>query len=523
MLQRFVNFMNNPDERTAVEQFGKGDKYFGVAVMLVTMPGLPMIGHGQIEGFAEKYGMEYKRAYWDEPVDEGMVRRHEREVFPLMRRRALFSGAENFALFDFITPDGHVDENVFTYCNRHHDERALILFNNAYEGTRGHLHTSSAINTAPADADPHLERRGLSQALALNTDPGMYYAFRELTSGLEFLRNAEQLAREGLHAELRGYQFQVFMDWRELRDHQGRWAALHHHLGGRGVPSLHQALREQELAPLLTRLTPLMSPAALERLTPAEIPALATDWVDALSLAMKMGDRNATRRAPDTDDLQEQLLTLAAAVTTPPATVIAPEPGTEGAQDQATATVPPTLAYMAWSLRRLAMAMGTAVAPEPGAETAPSPGAFPWRLPADDQAIIQTIARSALTGRPRLAHGPDAALALADLVARHPGLLSRRLKPSIQLLFADQNAAKFLHCNNYQGTWYFGKERFEALVEVATTALPLLADVDATEAATAAERLLLAAAEGGYQQQALLDALDEEQESASAAEPDGVS
>ena len=30
ILKRYVNFMNNPDERTAVEQFGKGDKYFGI-------------------------------------------------------------------------------------------------------------------------------------------------------------------------------------------------------------------------------------------------------------------------------------------------------------------------------------------------------------------------------------------------------------------------------------------------------------------------------------------------------------
>ena len=29
---------------------------------MATMPGLPMFGHGQIEGFAEKYGMEYRRA-----------------------------------------------------------------------------------------------------------------------------------------------------------------------------------------------------------------------------------------------------------------------------------------------------------------------------------------------------------------------------------------------------------------------------------------------------------------------------
>ncbi|MCL2127965.1 MAG: alpha-amylase family glycosyl hydrolase, partial [Treponema sp.] len=48
ILKRFVNFMNNPDEDTAVAQFGKGDKYFGICTMMVTMPGLPMFGHGQI-------------------------------------------------------------------------------------------------------------------------------------------------------------------------------------------------------------------------------------------------------------------------------------------------------------------------------------------------------------------------------------------------------------------------------------------------------------------------------------------
>ena len=60
VLKRYVNFMNNPDERTAVDQFGKGDKYFGVCTMLATLPGLPMFGHGQIEGFGERYGMEYR-------------------------------------------------------------------------------------------------------------------------------------------------------------------------------------------------------------------------------------------------------------------------------------------------------------------------------------------------------------------------------------------------------------------------------------------------------------------------------
>src|SRR5262249_38292501 len=81
VLKRFVNFMNNPDEETAVAQFGKDGKYFGVCTMMATLPGLPMFGHGQVEGYTEKYGMEFRRAYKDETPDAGLVQRHEREIF----------------------------------------------------------------------------------------------------------------------------------------------------------------------------------------------------------------------------------------------------------------------------------------------------------------------------------------------------------------------------------------------------------------------------------------------------------
>jgi len=51
VLGRFVNFLTNPDERPAAEQFGTGDKAFAAATLLATMPGLPMLGHGQVEGY----------------------------------------------------------------------------------------------------------------------------------------------------------------------------------------------------------------------------------------------------------------------------------------------------------------------------------------------------------------------------------------------------------------------------------------------------------------------------------------
>ena len=34
ILKRYVNFMSNPDERTAIDQFGSGDKCFGVATVI---------------------------------------------------------------------------------------------------------------------------------------------------------------------------------------------------------------------------------------------------------------------------------------------------------------------------------------------------------------------------------------------------------------------------------------------------------------------------------------------------------
>ena len=76
ILKRYVNFMSNPDERTAIDQFGWGDKYFGVSVLMATLPGLPMFGHGQIEGYTERYGMDFKQARLDEKVNEGLVARH---------------------------------------------------------------------------------------------------------------------------------------------------------------------------------------------------------------------------------------------------------------------------------------------------------------------------------------------------------------------------------------------------------------------------------------------------------------
>ncbi len=279
VLKRFVNFMNNPDEKTAVEQFGRGDKYFGCMLLLVTMPGLPMLGHGQVEGFSEKYGMEFRKAYWDEQIDQDMVQRHEREIFPLMRRRHLFSGSENFALFDFHSDGGWVDENVFAYTNRHGDERALIIYNNAYDATSGTLHMSSAINVGTAENN-HLVRRTLAESLGIDTADGTWYIMRDHIDGLEYLRSGPELAERGFHTRLDGYQYRALIDIRPVADTDGIWRRLAENLEGRGAPNLALARRRLVVGSDLATVRRWMDPALLawlETSVPLAAPAPKTE------------------------------------------------------------------------------------------------------------------------------------------------------------------------------------------------------------------------------------------------------
>jgi glycosidase len=248
VLKRFVNFMNNPDEETAVAQFGKGDKYFAVCTLLVTMPGLPMFGHGQIEGFEEKYGMEYRRAYRDEAPDAGFVERHDREIFPLMKKRHLFSGASAFFLYDFYNAEGGINENVFAYTNRCGEDHALVLVNNRYESAAGWINASPV---AVPQKDGTTRQDKLAEALSLHYDERYFTLLRETRSGLWFLRNSKDLHEHGLFVMLHGYEAQVYLDIHEVcDDEQGNWAKLHHALEGRGTPNPEDAMEDLAFGPL---------------------------------------------------------------------------------------------------------------------------------------------------------------------------------------------------------------------------------------------------------------------------------
>ena len=268
ILKRYVNFMSNPDERTAIDQFGSGDKYFGVATLMATLPGLPMFGHGQIEAFTEKYGMEYKRARYEEWPNEDLISRHNREIAPLLKGRKLFAESSNFVLYDFWTGDGSVDENVYVYSNRLSDEtgerRALIIFNNRFGNTRGTVHTSAA---SMDKATGTLRQPRLHEALNLHPDGSNFLAWRDTASGLEYLRRSNDIAGNGLTLDLRAYQYAVLLDWRELRPSAEQpWDRLCDALNGAGVYNLEEALSKLRLRPVHEALRQFLDPALIETL-----------------------------------------------------------------------------------------------------------------------------------------------------------------------------------------------------------------------------------------------------------------
>ncbi len=274
-MKRYVNFMSNPDERTAIDQFGTGDKCFGVAVLMSTLPGLPMFGHGQIEGYTEKYGMEYRWPRYEETPDQWLVERHDREIAPLLKKRWLFAESNNFLLYDFFTPSGNVDENVFAYSNRNGIERALVIYNNRYGTTHGTVDYSAAYADKGAGG---LRQQRLREGLGLGNDGYKILAFRDSLTGLEYLRRADEVLNGGFTLDLNAYQCHVFVDWRELQptaDHP--WDRLCDYLHGRGMRNLDDALVGLELQSVHDALRRLLDPTLVRQF--ADLAEQPRAWV----------------------------------------------------------------------------------------------------------------------------------------------------------------------------------------------------------------------------------------------------
>ena len=250
ILKRYVNFMSNPDEETAIHQFGTQDKYFGVATLMATLPGLPMFAHGQIEGFKEKYGMEYKRAYYNETPNEYLIEKHQKEILSLLSKRYVFSEVNNFWLYDFYTENGNLCEDVFAYTNSFGREKALVFYNNKYNEVSGKIYRSAPKLISSNEGDRKLKSITFLEALGIKSDDKFFYIYKDNNSGLYYIRSGNSLFKNGFQIRLRGFEYKVFWNFHEVFDSTGDYKQLAESLGTDGVQDINKAIKEISLRPV---------------------------------------------------------------------------------------------------------------------------------------------------------------------------------------------------------------------------------------------------------------------------------
>jgi glycosidase len=466
ILKRFVNFMSNPDEETAISQFGKEDKYFGICTMMVTLPGLPMFAHGQIEGFHEKYGMEYRYAKWDEEPDQNLIERHKREIFPLLRHRYLFAEVKDFILYDFFTPEGKVNENVFAYSNRSGEERALILYHNKFDRACGWIRTSVAFSTDEG-GQRKLVQKQLGEALGLHREKDYFLIFRDHVSGLEYIRKSQELHDKGLYVELGAYQYHVFLSLREIRDNEWHhYARLHDFLGGKGVPDLHETLRELLLQPLHQAFRELVQGERLRRLIGARIKKFGESLEEGLlaEIEEKMVRVLKEVRQFDQGKRDESLLIrqvrkeleaiLYLPVIASRVSILQPKKVKEVARFLNQRLTDSPFLWGPLFLWVFVHLLGSGIRPE---EVAQSPGII-------DRLKLGPIFRETLIDLGINEEVASRRVTLVKLLTRYQRWFEEEMDPLLETLFRDPEAREFLGVNLYANRWWFHKESFEELL-----------------------------------------------------------
>ena len=162
-----------------------------------------------------------------------------------MKKRYLFSGVENFLLYD-LWENGHVNENVFAYSNGAGSERTVVFYNNKYDRASGWIKQSApyAVKTGNGD-EIKLVTRSISEGLGLSNDDNKYCIFQEHRSRLWYIRKSSEICQKGMIVMLNGFEYQVLINIQEVTDEADhRFKILCDSLAGRGCEDIESAWQE---------------------------------------------------------------------------------------------------------------------------------------------------------------------------------------------------------------------------------------------------------------------------------------
>jgi hypothetical protein len=203
LLESFINYLTTPDEAPAAESFGSADKYFGACTLMASMPGIPMFGHGQIEGFSESYGMDFANPMLNESSDKRFLAKHQESLSPLLLQRKRFTSTEAIAIFDLLIED-QTNEDVYIFSIISENKKSLIIFNNSNRQSvgrviRGWRHPAKEGQSSETSLINGLHLTNVEQV-----------RFTEMRTGEEKILRKLELASEGLKLDLQPYQSLVF-------------------------------------------------------------------------------------------------------------------------------------------------------------------------------------------------------------------------------------------------------------------------------------------------------------------------
>jgi hypothetical protein len=141
------------------------------------------------------------------------------------------------------------------------------VYHNRYTRARGWIRTSCAYADRRREGGQRLVQQALGEALGLSRDAASFLVYRDSVTGLEYLHRSCALADAGLRLELEAYTCHVFLDWREIVGDGARpWDTLTDRLGGRGVPSVDEAMVMLVLEPVHAAFRAVLDPALVASL-----------------------------------------------------------------------------------------------------------------------------------------------------------------------------------------------------------------------------------------------------------------
>ncbi|PIW69351.1 MAG: hypothetical protein COW08_07540, partial [Ignavibacteriales bacterium CG12_big_fil_rev_8_21_14_0_65_30_8] len=153
----------------------------------------------------------------------------------------LFSGIKNFYLFDAIKSREKIEENVIAFTNSFGKRKSLIIYNNKLDKVKFTL-----FNSCPKlNNSNKLISKNIAKVLGIKNSSKYFYIYKEFNTNLEFILSGSEVHKNGLSFDLKGYEYRISLDFKEVRDTEGIYKKIYKKLKGNGSDSIKELINKR--------------------------------------------------------------------------------------------------------------------------------------------------------------------------------------------------------------------------------------------------------------------------------------